>query len=64
MPSYRFCRPDDIPYLVRAVNECWDVHFPEAPRMTVDRYREEMRTLDVWPSNSLVASTDQCRSRC
>ncbi len=58
MPSYRFCRPDDIPYLVRAVNECWDVHFPDAEPMTVERYRDEMKYLDVWPSNCLVASTD------
>ena len=27
--------------------------------MSVERYRAEMKTLDVWPSNSLVASTDQ-----
>ena len=59
MPSYRFCRPDDIPFLARAVNECYDVHFPDAPRMTVERYRAEMKSLDVWPSNSLIASTDQ-----
>ncbi len=59
MPSYRFCRPDDIPFLARAINECYDVHFPGAPRMTVERYRAEMKALDVWPSNSLVASTDQ-----
>lgn len=58
MPSYRFCRPDDIPYLVRAVNECWDVRFPDAQPMTVERYRDEMKYLDVWPSNCLVASTD------
>ncbi len=59
MPSYRFCRPDDIPFLARAVNECYDVHFPSAPRMSVGLYRAEMKALDVWPSNSLVASTDQ-----
>ena len=58
MPSYRFCRPDDIEYLVRAVHECWDVHFSDAEPMTVERFRDEMRFLDVWPSNCLVASTD------
>lgn len=63
MPSYRFCRPDDIPYLVRAVNECWRVHFREEhgrdePEMTVARFRHEMKVLDVWPSNSMVASSD------
>ena len=55
MPSYRFCRPDDVPYLVRAVNECYNVHFPTEPTMNVERFRSEMRHLDVWPSNSLVA---------
>ena len=58
MSSYRFCRPDDIEYLVRAVHECWDVHFPDAEPMTVERFRDEMKFLDVWPSNCLVASTD------
>ena len=58
MPSYRFCRPDDIPYLVRALNECYFVHFPDRSPMTVDRFRDEMKRLDVWPSNSMVASTN------
>ncbi len=58
MASYRFCRPDDIPYLVRAVNECFNVHFPDQPPMTVERFRAEMKVLDVWPSNSMVAATD------
>ena len=55
MPAYRFCRPDDIPLLVRAINDCWDVHFPDEPAMTVERFRREMKELDVWPSNSMVA---------
>ncbi len=55
MPSYRFCRPDDIPLLVRAVNECWAVHFPGTPAMTVDSFRREMKELDLWPSSCLVA---------
>ena len=59
MPSYRFCRPDDIPYLVRAIEECYRVHFPDAPEMTVDRFRDEMKTLDLWPSNSMVASSER-----
>ena len=58
MPSYRFCRPDDIPYLVRAVNECYDIHFPAAAAMTVEGFRTEMKELDVWPSNCVVASSD------
>lgn len=55
MPSYRFCRPDDIPLLVRAVNECWAVHFPGTEPMTVDSFRREMKELDLWPSSCLVA---------
>ncbi len=58
MPSYRFCRPDDIPYLVRAVNECYDVHFPHVPPLTLERFREEMKSLDLWPSNCMVASSN------
>lgn len=54
MPAYRFCRPDDIPKLVRAVNECYNVHFPDAEPLTVERFRAEMKELGVWPSNSLA----------
>ncbi len=55
MPSYRFCRPDDIPFLVQAIDACWHVHFPGARPMTVDRFRTEMKIFDVWPSNAMVA---------
>ncbi|MGH9380755.1 MAG: GNAT family N-acetyltransferase [Thermoanaerobaculia bacterium] len=55
MPSYRFCRPDTVPLLVEALNACWGPHFPDEPEMTVERFRREMRELDVWPSNSMVA---------
>lgn len=55
MPSYRFCRPDDLPLLVRALNECFFAHFPDQPAMTPERLRREMKELDVWPSNSMVA---------
>jgi len=56
MPSYRFCRPDDIPFLVRAVNACFDVHFPDRPPLTVDGFRREMKHLDLWPSSCLIAA--------
>lgn len=56
MPSYRFCRPDDIPFLVRAVNTCFDIHFPDRPPLTVDGFRREMKHLDLWPSSSLIAA--------
>lgn len=58
MPSYRFCRPDDIPFLVRAINECWVAHFPGTPTMTVERFRREMKELDLWPSSCMIALTD------
>jgi GNAT superfamily N-acetyltransferase len=59
VPSYRFCRPDNLPLLVRAVNECYDVHFPDDRPMTEDRFRRDMKELDVWPSNSMVALSGQ-----
>ena len=55
MTSYRFCRPDDIPLLVGAVEACWRVHAPGEPPVTVEGFRREMKELDVWPSNSMVA---------
>lgn len=55
MTAYRFCRPDDIPLLVQAINDCYDVYFPDQPPMTVERFRTEMRELDVWPSNCMLA---------
>lgn len=55
MPAYRFCRPDDIPLLVAAVNECYDVHYPDRPPLTLDKFREEMKEIDLWPSNCMVA---------
>ena len=54
MVAYRFCRPDDIPLLVRALNECWLPH-AGGEAMTEERFRGEMKHLDVWPSNSMVA---------
>ena len=51
MPAYRFCRPDDVPDLVAALNACSG----EADPMTVDRFRWEMKVLDVWPSSCMVA---------
>lgn len=59
MPSYRFCRPDDIPFLVRAVNECYVPHFPGTPPMSVEAFRREMKELDLWPSSCLVAADDE-----
>jgi GNAT superfamily N-acetyltransferase len=56
MVAYRFCRPDDIPLLVDAVNRCYGAHFPSAAPFTVDALRREMREVQLWPSNSMIAS--------
>ena len=55
MVAYRFCRPDDIPLLVRAVNECFVPYWAGARPVTVESFRADMKELDVWPSNSMVA---------
>lgn len=55
MPSYRFCRPDDLPLLVRAVADCWHVHFPAEPPPSPEGFRREMKELDLWPSSCMVA---------
>ncbi len=56
MVAYRFCRPDDIPLLVSAVNRCYDVHFPGEAPLTVDGFRREVREERLWPSNCMVAT--------
>ena len=55
MSSYRFCRSDDVPLLVRAYNRCYRVHFPELPEMTVDEFRRLIRELNLWTSSCMVA---------
>jgi ribosomal protein S18 acetylase RimI-like enzyme len=55
VPSYRFCRPDDIPLLVHAVETCYRVHDPEEPGWSAESFRRGMREIDLWPSNSMVA---------
>ncbi len=55
MPSYRFCRPDDIPRLVAAIDACYRVHVDGEPPMTVARFRGEMKAVDLWPSSCLLA---------
>lgn len=54
MPLYRFCRPEDIPMIVQALNACYDVHLPEQPATTVLQFREEMGLISLWPSNTMV----------
>lgn len=59
MPLYRFCRPEDIPMIVQALNACYEVHFPRRPDMTVAQFREEMGLISLWPSNTMVVLEDK-----
>lgn len=55
MVAYRFCRPDDMPLICEAVNACFNVHFPGTPTLDVEGLRKEVKELDVWISNAMVA---------
>src|SRR5499427_2837444 len=55
MPSYRFCRPDDLMLIVRAINTCYRLHYPDEPEMTEARLKEQMTLFDVRPGNCMVA---------
>lgn len=55
MPSYRFCRPDDLRLIVLAINECYRMHYPDMPEMTEDTLKEHMTLFDVRPGNCMVA---------
>jgi GNAT superfamily N-acetyltransferase len=59
MPLYRFCRPEDLPLIVQALNACYEVHFPQRPDMTVSQFREEMGLISLWPSNTMVVLEDK-----
>ena len=58
MPAYRFCRTDDIPLLVGAVNACYVVHFPNQVELSRDDFKREIRELNVWSSSCMAASAD------
>jgi len=55
MPSYRFCRPDDLALIVRAINECYRMHYPDEPEMSEERFKAQMTLFDVRPGNCMVA---------
>lgn len=55
MPSYRFCRPDDLTLIVRAINACYRMHYPDEPEMTEKRLKEQMTLFGVRPGNCMVA---------
>ena len=47
MPSYRFCRPDDLALIIKAINACYLMHYPEAQAMTEERLKEHMTLFAV-----------------
>jgi GNAT superfamily N-acetyltransferase len=55
---YRFCRPEDIPLIVRAINACYDIHRPQSAPMTEAQFRAEMGLISLWPSNTMVVLED------
>lgn len=55
MPSYRFCRPDDLALIVHAINTCYNVHDAAAIPMTQERLKEHMTLFAVRPGNCVVA---------
>jgi hypothetical protein len=58
MPSFRFCRPDDISLLVEAVNRCYDVHFPNTVPVTLEEFKSEIKHLNLWSSSCMLALDD------
>jgi GNAT superfamily N-acetyltransferase len=59
MPLYRFCRPEDIPLIVQAINASYDIHFPQRLPMTVAQFRADMSLFSLWPSNTMVVLEDK-----
>jgi GNAT superfamily N-acetyltransferase len=59
MPSYRFCRPDDLTLIIRAINSCYLMHYPDKPAMTEERLKEYMTVFQVRPGNCMVALEQQ-----
>ena len=54
MASFRFCRPDDIPLLVNAINKCYNIHFPQEPMMSVTQFRKEADEINLWASSCML----------
>jgi GNAT superfamily N-acetyltransferase len=55
VPSYRFCRTDDIELLVDALNRCWAPYVPDQPPTTAASFKRSIRDLQVWCSSCMVA---------
>ena len=55
MPGYRFCRTDDVPLLVDAVNACASRDAASAPPFTIEAYKVLVRELSLWASSCMLA---------
>ena len=55
MPSYRFCRPDDLELIVQAINKCCRIHETDTPEMTEELLKTDMTLFAVRPGNCMVA---------
>src|ERR687892_437843 len=55
MSAYRFCRTDNIGFLVDALKRCWTPFFPDEPSMTPSAFKRSIRDLQVWCSSCMVA---------
>lgn len=54
MSAYRFCRTDDVPLLVEAIERCWRPYTRNG-QTTIESFKREIRDLQVWCSSCMVA---------
>lgn len=52
MASYRFCRPDDIPRLIEAINHC---QLKSDPSWDLTFFKEQMEVKGLWPGYCMLA---------
>lgn len=55
MAGYRFCRTDDVPLLVGAFNACANSLEMPFEALSVERFKELSRHLDLWTSSCMIA---------
>ncbi len=55
MPGYRFCRSDDVAYLVDAYNSSLPPEETGRPPLTVAEFKRRIREDDLWCSSCMVA---------
>ncbi|CAM2064305.1 GNAT family N-acetyltransferase [Sulfidibacter corallicola] len=55
MVSYRFCRPDDLPLLVEAINHCCLVPEGKEPSLTLAELKSRIQDRNLWASSCMIA---------